>query len=79
VTECGLYQVVGLRDFRGHPQGTEFAARLNPLQEQRAVMRGSIVRVGSVTLKPETYTFPEGWLSPSQLPSTEARASGSLS
>lgn len=60
--EAGVYQVVGRRDFRGHAQGEEFVARLDPKQERRAIDRGSIVRIGSVEMKPENYTFPDGWL-----------------
>lgn len=62
--ECGLYRVVDKRAYRGHEQGTEFVAQLDARVEQRALMRGSIVRLGTVIAKPETYTFPEGWLQP---------------
>jgi hypothetical protein len=61
VPECGLYQVVGKRDYRGHPQGSEFPARLDPRAERRAIDRGSIVRVGSLTPSPGKFSWPEGW------------------
>lgn len=64
MSECGLYRVVDKRDFRAHKQGTEFPARLEPNQERRAIARGSIERIGTVTLRPENFTFPSGWLEP---------------
>ena len=79
MSECGLYQVVDRRDFRGHSTGTEFPARLDPRQERRAVQRGSIVRLGSVTPRPENYTFPEGWLSGPHTTSQPRRREAPLS
>lgn len=60
----GLYKVIDKRDFRGHPQGTEFVARLDANQERRALGRGAITLLARVTpaLEPGTYTFPDGWL-----------------
>lgn len=60
--ECGLYRVVDKRDYRGHSTGTEFPARLDPRAEHRAILRGSIVRLGTVNPRPDNYTFPSGWL-----------------
>ena len=61
---AGRYKVVDKRDFRGHPQGTEFVARLEANQERRALARGAITLLARVTpaLEPGTYTFPDGWL-----------------
>ena len=60
----GRYKVIDKRDFRGHPQGTEFVARLEANQERRALARGAITLLARVTpaLEPGTYTFPDGWL-----------------
>lgn len=60
--ECGVYRVSGRRAFRGHEQGEEFVAELEPAHERRAIYRGSIERLGTVVLQPENYTFPEGWI-----------------
>lgn len=62
--ECGVYRVVDKRDYRGHKQGEEFTALLDFGPERRAIMRGSIVRIGTVVPRPENFTFPEGWLQP---------------
>lgn len=62
--ECGVYRVVDRREYRGHKQGEEFVARLERLAEQRAIMRGSIERIGTVVAGPGKFTFPEGWLQP---------------
>jgi hypothetical protein len=59
--EAGIFRVVDKRDYRGHKQGEEFIARLEPSAERRATFRGSIERVGTVTPKPERFTFPDGW------------------
>ena len=60
----GKYEVTGIRDFRGHPQGMQFVARLDAGQEQRAIARGAIQLLARVTpaLEPGTYRFPDGWL-----------------
>ena len=62
--ECGVYRVMGRRDFRGHTPGTEFTAQLPPQQERRAVYRGSIEKIGTVVAAPGPFSFPEGWLEP---------------
>jgi hypothetical protein len=64
VKQCGVYRVLGKRDFRGHTPGTEFPALLPPQQERRAVMRGSIEKIGTVVPAPGPFAFPEGWLEP---------------
>jgi hypothetical protein len=53
--------VVDKRDYRGHEQGTEFVARIEPRAEYRAVMRGAIVKVGTTTPTVGTFAYPEGW------------------
>lgn len=77
--EAGLYRVVDKRDYRAHPQGTEFVARLEPNAERRAVARGSIQLLARVTpaLEPGSYTFPEGWLAQPHTSTPEGRESGS--
>lgn len=76
MSECGLYRVIDTRDYRGHKQGTEFPARLETNAERRAIMRGSIERIGTVTLKPEEYIFPDGWLASHTEPTHRGRESG---
>lgn len=61
---CGVYRVTGKRDYRGHTPGTEFAALIEPRAEYRAVMRGSIEKIGTVVPEPGPFTFPQGWLPP---------------
>jgi hypothetical protein len=61
VNDLGLYRVVGTRDYRGHPQGTEFPARLDPRAARRAIQRGSIAYLGPTVLEPQRFTFPHGW------------------
>jgi hypothetical protein len=62
VKECGVYRVLDKRDYRAHKQGEEFVALLDPKAEARAIMRGSIERLGTVVPRPQTFTFPDGWL-----------------
>ncbi len=59
----GLYVTVGPREYRGHPTGEEFIARLDRNAEYRAVKRGDIVCLKEVqpTL-PSVFDFPAGWL-----------------
>lgn len=57
-----MYRVTGQRDYRGHPEGMEFVALLDPKAEHRAVMRGSIERIGTTVPKPGKHRFPNGWL-----------------
>jgi hypothetical protein len=61
IEECGVYRVIDKREFRGHAQGTEFSMRMPPRQEYRAVMRGSIVRIGEMTPSVGKFSYPEGW------------------
>lgn len=60
--QCGVYVVVGKRDYRGHKHGEEFVALLEPHAERRAIVRGSIERVGTIVPRPAKFTFPDGWL-----------------
>ena len=71
----GRYRVVSARDFRGHPQGKEFVARLEAKHEARAIARGSIQLLARVTpaLEPGSFTFPDGWLSQSDMSTHEGR------
>jgi hypothetical protein len=59
IRECGVYRVVGRRDYRGHPEGMEFQARLDPLAEHRAIGRGSIIRTGTEQVTVENFTLPD--------------------
>lgn len=68
MSEFFLYRVLGKRAYRGHEPGTEFPARLETNAERRAIMRGSIERIGTVVLRPEKYKFPRGWLEPEESP-----------
>ncbi len=57
------YLVTGKRQYRWHKPGTIFEAQLEPLAEQRAIERGSIVVLEEI--KPElengSYELPEDW------------------
>ena len=59
----GRYLVTGNRPYRGHQPGTVFEAQLDPLAEQRAILRGAIALVETVTpaLEPRTYRLPSDW------------------
>jgi hypothetical protein len=61
VEECGVYQVVDKREYRGHPQGTEFTSRLAPRAERRAIDRGSLMKVGTVIPRTGSFTWPDRW------------------
>ena len=58
----GLFQVVGRRQYRGHPTGTRFEARLDAAM-QRALDRGDLRLIEEVepSLKEGTYTLPDDW------------------
>lgn len=58
---CGVYRVLGKRDFRGHAPDEVFAAQLEPRQERRAVDRGSIQKVGDINEFATTFTLPRGF------------------
>lgn len=61
----GRYQVTGAREYRGHPTGVVFDARLDRATEIRAVGRGNIVLLERVDprVPAGSFTFPDGWLS----------------
>lgn len=61
----GEYEVVGRREYRGHPHGEIFEARLDRAAESRAVARGDIrlLRVVEPTIQPGSWRLPDGWLS----------------
>lgn len=60
--ECGVYLVTGVRDYRGHVEGTEFVALIDPKAERRAVERGAIERIGTMVPRPQDFVLPRGWL-----------------
>lgn len=63
MNEFGIYRVSGTRNYRGHPTGSEFMAKLDPLAEQRAIGRGDIVLIDRVTPElPPTFSLPRGWI-----------------
>lgn len=58
----GRFEVVGQRQYRGHPTGTRFEAKLDaPLQ--RAIQRGSIrlVELIEPKLVAGSFTLPKDW------------------
>ena len=57
-----MYRVTGKREYRGHPEGTEFVALIDPRAEARAVQRGDIERTGTTVPRPQSFTLPRGWL-----------------
>lgn len=59
----GRYEVLGGFDFRGHPQGAVFTARLDPNQERRAIERGAIRLLERLvpTITSDNLTLPAGW------------------
>ncbi len=64
----GLYRVIGNRRYRGHEPGTEFAARLDPKAENRALARGDIELVDRLepNIRDGSYTLPNGWEQPQE-------------
>lgn len=60
----GVYLVGPRRAYRGHAPGSEFAAVLDPRAEGRAIRRGDITLLESITptVQPGSYTLPTGWL-----------------
>jgi hypothetical protein len=61
----GEYEVVGRREYRGHPPGEIFEARLERAAEARAVARGDIrlLRVVVPTIQSDNLELSDGWLS----------------
>jgi hypothetical protein len=61
----GEYEVVGRREYRGHPPGEIFEARIPRAAESRAVARGDIrlLRVVVPVIQSGTYRLPDGWSS----------------
>jgi hypothetical protein len=68
VKHAGVYLVGSRRGYRGHTPGTRFVATLDPRAEARAIGRGDIVKLESITpsLRPGSYTLPAGWLNHQQ-------------
>ena len=60
----GEYEVVGRREYRGHPPGEVFEARIQPGPESRAIARGDIRKLRDVepSIQPGSYSL-ERWLS----------------
>lgn len=61
---AGEYLVKRHNGYRGHPQGTVFVATLDPRAEYRAIGRGDIEKLATVTpsLQPGSYKFGARWL-----------------
>lgn len=59
--EVGRYEVVGHRQFMGHPHGDVFMAELTPYQEARAVNRGSLRLLERLVMDVSNYRLPAGW------------------
>ena len=61
----GEYEVTGRREYRGHPPGEIFEARIPRAAESRAVARGDIrlLRVVEPQIQSGSYRLPDGWLS----------------
>lgn len=76
----GEYQVVGKREYRGHAPGTIFEARLDRNAAARAIRRGDIALLRTITpgLEPGSFSFPVGWLASPIDQSTEAPKGASL-
>lgn len=64
MTEYGEFEVVGLREHRGHVLGDRFEARLDRAKDW-AIARGDIrlLRVVVPEVQPGSYRLPDGWLS----------------
>lgn len=59
----GRWKVVGPREYRGHPTGTEFVAGLENGAASRAIARGDIVLLEKTRPGlPARYGLPSGWL-----------------
>lgn len=57
-----LYEVTGRRRYRGHSQGDEFVARLEPDAESRAVARGDVRVIERFEpALPANHELPSGW------------------
>ena len=63
--EMGEYEVIGRREYDGHPPGEVFEARLDSGAEYRAVARGDIrlLRIITPQVQPGSWQLPNGWLS----------------
>ena len=61
----GDYEVVGSREYRGHPPGEVFEARLDRNAVARAIARGDIrvLRIVVPEVQPGSWVLPDGWLS----------------
>jgi hypothetical protein len=71
----GLYEVTQNHTYRGRAAGEQFEGRMDRGAEARAVMRGVIRLIDTLTpaLVPGSYVFPRGWLASPHTPvATEA-------
>lgn len=61
----GEYLVTGKREYRGHAPGTVFEANLPGGAAARAIQRGDIRLLRTVTpeVQSGSWTLPDGWLS----------------
>ena len=61
----GEYEVTGRREYRGHPPGEIFEARIDRAAESRAVARGDIrlLRIVEPQIQSGSHRLPDGWLS----------------
>ena len=60
----GIYEVTPGHTYRGHQAGEQFEARMDRAAEPRAVKRGVIRLIDTLTpeIRPGSYVFPSGWL-----------------
>ncbi len=60
------YLVTGKRKYRWHDPGSTFEAQLDPLAEQRAIERGSIIVLEIIQpdLENGSYALPQDWPQP---------------
>lgn len=57
-----VFQVTGLRPYRGHDPGCRFSARLDPGARRRALARGDIRVIEEfVPVLPPGHKLPPGW------------------
>jgi hypothetical protein len=59
-----VYRVVGSRTYREHRLGDVFEAVIRPDAEQRAIKLGiiEIVKSSTPSIRPGSYSVPDGWL-----------------
>ena len=62
--KMGEYRVVGKREYRGHKPGQTFQRNIPAAAAQRAIDRGDIVLVRTITpeLQHGSWCLPDGWV-----------------